>query len=264
MKKIGILGLGKMGSSILNGLISSSSFSEDEIIIYDRNIEKVEKYQNIKSAISVNDLYDNCSTIILAIKPQSFPITLSSLNTKNNAPIIVSIAAGINIKYLESKFKNQKIVRVMPTLTASINKSITSIAINDKVDEADLDFILKIFSSIGESLLVKEEEIDKLVPISGSFPAFLYYFLNEFVRASIYNGLDEKMAIDTIIKTTYASLDLYKNENLSFDDLIKDICSPNGVTIEGINTLKSYFLDQAINELFTSCVNRSIELSKIN
>jgi pyrroline-5-carboxylate reductase len=265
MKKIGILGIGKMGFSILNGIIKTKLYSNSDLIVYARRPETISMIpRGVDVAKSELDLFNRCEVFIIAIKPQSFKGVLMKLQNSDHKPIIVSIAGGITLNYLESFFPNGKIIRSMPNMAATINQSVTAISVNKFINNDDLELVIKIFKSFGEAFVIEERDMDKMVGLNGSFSAFLYYFLDSFIKAGIKSGLSKTLATDTVIKTAKASLALLENDNRSIDQLIKDICSPNGITIEGIKVLKEENLEAIAIKTIEACEKRSIELGKGN
>ena len=263
MKKVGILGIGKMGTAILNGILSNNLYSKDELIIYNRTIDKIKPWE-IKIAIDERDLFENSEIIILAVKPQNFTDVLSKLDNLVNKPIIISIAGGITISYLEKYFPNQKIIRAMPNLASAISQSVTTISKNLLTTDDDLTRIIPVFQALGKTFIIPETDMDKTVSLNGSYPAFLYYFINSFIKAGMNDELDPNLIKDMIIETTKGAIALIESDKRDLTQIITDICSPKGITLEEIKILETNNLDQMIEQVYYACKKRSIELGKDN
>lgn len=263
MKKIGIIGVGKMGTAILNGILSTKLYHKNDIIIYNRTTRRI-KTKDITIAANEQELFSQAEIIILAIKPQDFSNLCEKLSKLDNTPIIISIAGGITIAYLEKYFPNCKIIRTMPNLASEINKSVTTISKNKLTTDKDLESIFPIFTSLGDIYLIPEEDMDKTVCFNGSYPAFLYYFINSFIEAGFKSGLSPILIKDMLIKTTKGAISLLEQDKRELTQLISDICSPNGITIAGIKVLEDNNFTEIINEVFNKCRIRSEELGKGN
>lgn len=262
MYKIGLLGFGKMGSSIINGIVSSNLYTKDDIYIYSPQKDDIIK-EGYKLALDELDVYENSQIFILAIKPQTFPEVMQKLKAAKNTPeIVVSIAAGITINYLKESLGDLKFVRIMPNLGASIRKSVSTMAIGDNVLESDMIKIKEIFDSIGTTTLVPEEQINLLLPLNGSYPAYFWYFVRSFIRSAVSHGASLEQAKKMIVDATMGCAEMLKSSPKDLDTLINDVCSYKGTTIEGVYVLDKYNLDNIIDECSQSCIKRAKELEK--
>ena len=185
-QKLLIIGLGKMGSSLLKGLLSDGSLrfkiSVLEPFLNEANI-KVIKDNKISHYSSSKEIkIFNFDIIILAVKPQIIRDVceeILSVSQERKACSIISILAGTKIKTLESFFPDSPIVRGMPNLAASASSSITAIFGNKFTDKKFEKLTENIFSKIGEYFWIKNEnDMDIITAISGSGPAY-YFYLTE-------------------------------------------------------------------------------------
>ena len=148
--KLGIIGIGKMGGSILSGIIKSKIYDYNDIILFDVSEEIKEKFTKEGFSFCTNEqeLFDCSEKVIIAIKPQMFHC-LETVNYKDNSLVIISIAAGKTIKDLQKIFGNQKYIRVMPNTPALIKKGATAISRTSDIDDETFEIVKKMFSSIG-------------------------------------------------------------------------------------------------------------------
>lgn len=254
---IGLLGLGKMGSAILKGLLDSDltynigAYSHHSCLL------------PIKCYDSEEELYENSDIFIFCIKPQNFPEVIEKLKSCRKTPkILVSIAAGIKIDYLINQLGVNKVVRLMPNTACASKKGVITMATSKEVSSEDITFVKSIFETIGSVYSVTEEEINKLLPLNGSFPAYFYYFINSFVKASMKQGISAEMAREIILKTILGSTDLALKETKSLDQMISDVCSKKGTTIEGVMVFDEENIQDTIEKCYNACLNRAIELEK--
>jgi len=189
--KFGILGLGKMGSSILFGIIKSNLYSKEEILLYDVNDDVKNNLisQGFKFSCNEQELVENVNTLLIAIKPQMF-YKLNELNFDGLNLTVVSIAAGKTINNLQEIFGNQKFIRVMPNTPALISCGATAIARGVNVDQETFDNVKRIFVSIGVVEEIEESKMNEVIPINGSMPAYLYYFVQAFIEQGVKDGIE--------------------------------------------------------------------------
>ena len=235
--KLGILGIGNMGGSILNGIINASIYNKEEILIYDIDKAKLDKFHFINVAEDEKDLIDNVEMLLLAIKPQMIN-NLSSIPFKNNELLVISIVAGKTVEDLKDIFGDVKIIRVMPNTPCLINEGATALSRSSNVTDYEFNEVKKIFSSIGVALEIPDNLMNEIIPVNGSMPAFLYYFAKCFIDKAVEDGIDYETAKTLCVQGIIGSAKMISNTNKSIDELIKDVCSPKGATLEGLKALE--------------------------
>lgn len=261
MNDVGFLGLGKMGSSILEGILTNKLYRSENIGFYAPS----EKTQQKGLLFHVNlhkdeyDLMDSSKIIILAIEPQKYDEVLTKIKGIDfSNKVIISLAPGKDITYLKSVFKNAYIARAMPNTPSLIGKGVTTVAFDHK----EIDEVIKIFSSIGICLVVNEEDIDKSIPLQGSMPAYIFEFVKAFVDKAKEYDIEEEKAKTMALNAIVGSCELALNSDKQLDELIDSVCSPGGSTIAGLNALKEKGFEEAVSSCYDACVNRSKELKK--
>lgn len=262
--KLGILGVGKMGSSILEGIINSKLYNKDEIYLYDINDEIINKYQQrgFKFSKSEQDLLNSIDILLLSIKPQM----LSTLKIKSqdiNNILIISIVAGKKIEDIEAIFGKQRVIRVMPNTPALISHGTTVISKTPKTKEEDLKLVKSVFDQIGTTEIIDDSLMNEIIPLNGSMPAFVYYFIKAFLDQASKNNIDYDQAKRLIADTFIGSAKMVLSTDKSLDELIKDVCSPKGATLEGIKVLEDNKTDEIIQKTADATIKRAYELSKL-
>ena len=263
MYKIGILGLGKMGSAIFEGVIKKGVYKKSEIFLYTLSEEKKESYKNNGFFIAENelDLFNNSQIIIIAIKPQKFDEVLSVAKDYDyKDQCILSIAAGKSIKTIESFFKNAIVVRAMPNTPALIAEASTTICFN-KYNKL-IEDVKSIFESIGIVEEIAENQMDESLPLNGSMPAYLYLFVKSFIDNGVKLGLDYEVCKKLCCNAVIGSSKMILESKDDIDTLISNVCSKGGTTIAGLNELYDNNFIEAINRCFMACVKRSKELNE--
>ena len=260
--KLGILGLGKMGSSILSGIINSNLYIKNEVLLYDANENVKNKLKNEGYNVSIDeqDLFDNVESVIIAIKPQMF-FHLEKLDLKKLDLVVISIAAGKTISNLRQIFGEQKFIRVMPNTPALLQYASSAIAKDKNVDDETFKNVKKIFSSIGFVEEISEDKMNEIIPVNGSMPAYLYYFVEAFLEEAVNEGLDYEVSKKLACEAIIGSCKMIMESGKPTDELIKDVCSPGGATLAGLKVLEDEEFKKIIKDAYKACVKRAYELS---
>ncbi len=261
--KIGFIGCGKMGGSILSK-IKDKIFKVEDISVYELNKDIANKLssEGISIADSVESLCSVVDVILLAIKPQDFSSLLSSMCKYAENKLIITIAAGIKISTIEKVINGVRVARVMPNTAALIGEASSVICFNEKASLQDKDISIKIMNEIGKVVEIPEELMDEVIPIGGSFTAFQYYFYKGFLESSIKRGVPEAVAKKLLVQSIIGSAKMIEQSSKSIDELISDVCSKGGTTLAGLKAFEEDNLLKTIDKCAVYCAERSKELGK--
>lgn len=257
--KLGIIGLGKMGQAILNGIKKAGLYKEKEIYLFDIDKEKLSLF-NCNVCSSVKEIFEASDILLLAVKPQNFNEDFDNL--KDDKKIILSIMAGITIHKLQKVFETKEVIRIMPNTPSVLMKGATALSTVD-ANNRTLKIAEDIFNSIGTTYIIDEKLMDIIVPLNGSMPAYLTMFAKSFIEHAIELGVDSLVARNICADAIIGSAAMIKESNKSLDTLISDVCSKKGSTIEGVNVLKERNLDEIIVSCYEATKNRNKELGEI-
>ena len=260
--KLGIIGCGNMAEAILGGAIDKKVVESYDVLVFDTDPDKAmnfaEKY-DVCLASSNSDVSDRADYVLIAVKPQSF----STLSPEiQNARFIISIMAGVKINTIKSLLPELKsLVRIMPNAPVRVNLGMSALSY-DNASVEDVDFINKLFSSIGKTIEVDEDKLDAVTAISGSGPAYVYYFIKSMIDAGVKVGLTYEESKILTYQTFVGATELSSTSQFDLDTLIDMVCSKGGTTIEAIKTFKENNADKIIEKAIEKCYSRSIELSE--
>tara|TARA_B000000609_G_scaffold98046_1_gene74827 strand:+ start:237 stop:1058 length:822 start_codon:yes stop_codon:yes gene_type:complete len=268
-QKLLIIGLGKMGGSLLEGLISEK-LPKIEISVIEPNLNETNKDMVIKntnhySSIDKINSFD-FDIVIFAIKPQIVKEVCQqiSLISSGKSFSIISILAGTKIKTFERFFNNYPIIRTMPNLAASKGSSITALYGNNFINN---DFKLlteNIFSKIGEYFWINsEDDIDIITAISGSGPAYYFYLtdcLSSIAKEIGLKDIDTNKLAKIVAK---GSTDLMMSSSKTANELKENVTSKGGTTEAAFEILegskKNFY--NLLKSAIKNAVKRSKELS---
>lgn len=266
-KKIGIIGCGNMGEALLgrlsNVLEKSVSIMVSELDAARRAV--IQEKHKIIVEIDNNYLVKYCDIIILAVKPQDLENVLRQevCCGISEEKLLISIAAGITTKYIESIVgDNMPVIRAMPNMPAVIGEAVTAICAGSGAAKRDMELARKIFSTIGDVVEVEEKHMDAVTAISGSGPAYFFYFIEALAEAAVKLGLDEKTAKELAVKTAIGSSKLLDALKEHPELLRKKVTSKGGTTEAALKVFDDKKLKKIIEEAAAAACSRSKELSK--
>jgi pyrroline-5-carboxylate reductase len=266
---IGFIGAGNMGSALIAGLVERKEFEAGQILVCDIQKEKtdylVQKY-HIRKSESNQALIRDCSTIILAVKPKEIKTVLEGVkNGFNDKHLLISIAAGVPIDTIRKVIQRDiPIIRVMPNTPAKIGMGITAISPGPLVKAGDIDMAEKIFSQVGDTVIVDEEMMDAVTALSGSGPGYIFQIMENFVDAGIKLGLSKEIAYRLTVQTVLGAAQLAKESKESLTELRDAVTSPGGTTSRGLAVMKERDLVNIITEAVEAAWRRSKELSSMS
>ena len=263
-KCLGFIGVGVMGSSIIKSLLMKS-ITSDQICIADKSPEKLEqiKSQYQVKVKEISTIAESCNVIFLAVKPQDLADVLTELKqTIQPETVVISIAAGKTIKFIEDQLQtNNPVIRAMPNTPAQIGKGISAIAAGAKVSGDELKIATELFSTTGEVVVVTEDKIDAVTALSGSGPAYFFYFIEAMVKAGVELGLTDEIATKLAIETISGSAAMLKESNLDAATLRKNVTSPKGTTAAALEVFSNSDLENIILKAMSAAKNRAQELA---
>ena len=270
--KILLIGCGKMGSSLLEGIVKSDNFDGlvdvIEPAIQDSLKEDFKKSKvNFYSDIRENKETINYDLIIIATKPNIYEEIFNGLKNNliiNDETLIVSILAGIRISKIEEIVGSIPIIRAMPNIAASVLEGMTALIGNKKITHEDILNADLIFELIGEKMWLKNEaQMDSFTAISGSGPAYFFFFTECLKNIAIEEGFTEDEANKISQQIIIGSGKLVKDSGIDPKELRENVTSPNGTTEAGLKVLadnKTGLLDK-LRQAIKEAKNRSIEIS---
>ena len=268
LQKLLILGSGKMGGSLLKGLISNNELNFD-ISVVEPNLIK-DNYNlisanKIKHYQSINDLKEtDFDTVLFAVKPQVISEACSGvLENLDQKKIfsIISILAGTKVETFESYFGLSPIIRAMPNLAVSEGSGVTALYGNNNVNKAFKETTDKIFSGVGEVIWVDNEDMmDVVTSTSGSGPAY-YFFLTECLSLIAEEmGLSKENADKLSRQVAIGSSDIMKSSNDSLSSLREKVTSKGGTTEAALEVLMSS--DKEFYNIFKKAIREAYKRSK--
>lgn len=262
--KLGFIGGGNMAEAIVAGLLNKQMLKPDNIIIADPLLQRREYLEQkylIQTTADNSDVAEQADVLVLAIKPQQFQDACSDVRLHSNT-LVISILAGTPIKKITDVFgASTRVVRVMPNTPALVGEGMAGIAGGKNATGNDITLTKYIFEQLGQAIVVDEEQLHLITGVSGSGPAYVFYFVEALRDAAILLGMDADKADTLARQTFFGSVKLLAESGEAPDTLRKKVTSKGGTTEQGIATFDKNNLKEIIKEAIQAAAKRSQELS---
>jgi pyrroline-5-carboxylate reductase len=271
-KKIAILGAGSMGGAILSGLIAAGTSPESitASTATTASAQALETKFSIKAfsleenALANSEAAKDADILLIGVKPAKVLETLEGVkDTVKDGALIVSVAAGItNSKMEEAIGSKVSVIRAMPNTPSIVGHGMTGIAKGKSATDAELAVAKELFETVGQVLVVDEDKINALSTISGSGPAYIFYFAEKLMIAAQKMGFSEAEA-DLMVRSTFlGSATLLAASELSPKELRDQVTSPNGTTMQATAKFDEAQLEKLFIEATGAALARAIEIGK--
>lgn len=252
--KLGFIGSGNMANAIVKGVLAAGLDCCDGICAYDIDRQKAQSFcegHKIQCAGSLQELIDFSDAIVLSVKPNVFQTLLPEISKplEKKNPLLISIAAGKTIAFIEELLSYKAaVIRVMPNINAKVAGAMCAFCCNAQATQEQQKFVTEIFSAVGSIISLDESYFPLFGVIAGSAPAFAYMFIDSLARAGVKNGMNKKVALQIAAQTVLGSAKMILESDEHPWELIDQVCSPGGTTIEGICELQKSGFESAITK----------------
>lgn len=257
------IGGGNMCSAIVAGLSAQAGY---HIRVVDINAEKLaalKQNYGIEPLLSLPERFVVEDVVVLAVKPFNLKDLCHSLADRLCGALVVSIASGIRIAALSRWLKSQRIVRAMPNTPAMVGKGMTGLYATEAVEERDKTVAQTILAAVGKGLWVEaEEKMDDITCVSGSGPAYVFYFMEAMMQTACDLGFSEQAARELVLTTFAGAVELAQSSALSIGTLRENVTSKGGTTERAVLRFNQEKVRQAIVAGMMDCRLRSIELGQ--
>lgn len=265
MSDIAFLGGGNMASAIAHGI--TNSLRDLSLSVYDKNTEKLNYWtsKGVLGFLMPNEELSESRLWILAVKPQNMKELCESITPFIQPDtLILSVAAGITTSSISKWLcDHTSIIRCMPNTPSTIGIGATAVYARESVSKRDLDFVLSLLSTIGTTEVLNDEGLlDAVTGLSGSGPAYVYYFLESLIEGGIGLGLTKETAKSLAIQTVIGATQLAQTSEDSIARLRENVTSKGGTTKAALDILKKNNFKNIVIEAMKAAKDRAAELSK--
>lgn len=265
--KILIIGGGNMGLTYAQSFLNAHISSKEDMMILEKSPEKAAILAK-KDVGTVYGTPEGCITeadlVIFAVKPQDCSKLFADLKpVVDPQQVFLSIMAGMKIETISRELGVKKVIRAMPNLPAQIGMGMTAFTSTDDVTRIELVMVQNLLATTGKTLYVKEEEqIDAVTAISGSGPAYVWYFMKSMTEAARNMGFSESEAELLVNQTFRGTINLHTKSNFSCQEWIERVASKGGTTEAALASFENTDLGLDIKTGAQAALDRAIELGK--
>ena len=272
-KQIAILGTGSMGKAILSGLLAAGTIPANVRVTTKSkaSADALSSNHGVQATALESDSAANSSSakdadlVILAVKPNMILETLKDVaSVLKPGCLVVSVAAGITTAAMEEQLSgNAAVIRAMPNTPSVVGLGVTGISKGSNVSAEQLNLAIELFASVGKVLVVDESKIDALSTISGSGPAYVFYFAEKLITAAKSLGFSEQEASLMVKETFLGSATLLATSSSSPEQLRQQVTSPNGTTMQATGRFDAADLERVFIEATEAALARAKELGRV-
>ncbi len=269
-----------MGEAMIAALLKTGASAPERIFFHDIQNGRAE---TLKKKYGITPLADNtevihtCDVVIFAVKPQSLDRVLSTLHRQaafggiTDRKRIISIIAGKPLSVFEKTIyaglnHEQKtmipILRVMPNTPALVGAGMSGLCANAYADAGDMETAKKLLQPMGRVLEIEEKFMDAITAMSGSGPAYCFYFVEAMIHAGVSLGFSKETAVQLTTATFQGALAMLSQLNESPEKLRQNVTSPGGTTEAAVSVLEEKGVKDAIIQAIRAAARRSFELSQ--
>ena len=262
--RITFLGGGNMASALIGGL-KEKGFSAAGIQVIELNAgarEALTDRFGVRCTDAIDPASLNCEVLVLAVKPQQMREAVKPLIGQLGKQLVISIAAGLRVADMARWLGGySRIVRTMPNTPALIGAGITGLYASPDVDAEQRELADTILGAVGSTVWVEDEaQVDAVTAISGSGPAYVFFFIEALESAALELGFDLPSARKLALETTLGAARLAANSNDAPAVLRERVTSKGGTTEAALRSLENDAVRAAIARAAHAAAARGREL----
>ncbi len=255
--KIGIIGYGSMGKMFLEKFLNSKCVSAENLLVANRTIEKIAHLKDKSTVCESNqELAAEADIIFLCVRPADMKEVLSEIKEylKKDA-LLVSLNGSILLEQIEQICDN-KIAKVIPSVTAEVNQAQTLVCYNERVTEKDKEYLTKLFSCMGTVIELPEQEMGMGAELVSCMPGFIAAIFQELcTSAKKHTTISEDQIARMVLHTMVGTGMLMLEEEYSFEDVVSRVATKGGITEEGTKVIHGQF-PKVADEMFEKTLEK--------
>jgi pyrroline-5-carboxylate reductase len=263
MKRIAIIGGGRIGEALLSGLLSSGW---SDIVVTSRTqsrIDALRERHSVDATTSNPEAIDGASVVVLAVKPQDIDALLAEIGPLlSPEQTVLSAAAAIPTSYIEQRIADGvPVVRAMPNAPSTVHEGMAGIAAGAHAGDEHLAVAEDVLAHLGRVVRVREDAMDAITAVSGSGPAYFALLAEAMIEAGILLGLSREISTTLVVQTMLGTAKQLRDEGMHPVELRESVTSPGGTTIAAIRELEQAGVRAAFLNAIQAAMNRSKELA---
>lgn len=256
-----------MGLTYAQSFLRSHITSKEDMMILEKSPQKAAElakkdigtvYGRAEDCIKQSDL------VIFAVKPQDATVLLEHISPLiDTQQVFLSIMAGVKISTISESLGAEKVIRAMPNLPAQIGMGMTAFTSSDAVTRIELVMVQNLLNTTGKTVYVeKEEAIDAATAISGSGPAYVWFFMKSMMDAARSMGFSYSESELLVSQTFRGAIELFNKTDFTCEEWIAKVCSRGGTTEAALASYDKNLVRDDIIAGAQAALERAVELGK--
>ena len=260
--RMAFIGGGNMASAIISGLLKAGMQPAQFTVVepFEATRTKLQTDFGIASQGIADVALTKCELVVWAVKPQSFKEAAAPVAPFTKTALHLSVAAGVTSDSIAAWLGTERIVRAMPNTPALIGQGITGLFAREGTADKDRALVAAVMGVTGQHLWFDDEsKLDAVTAISGSGPAYVFYFLEAMVQAALDMGLTEVQAKSLATSTFAGSTALAASSSEPLSVLRERVTSKGGTTYAAL----TYLDEKHVKEEFIAAIQRAALRAKV-
>jgi pyrroline-5-carboxylate reductase len=262
--RITFIGGGNMASALIGGLLRNGHSAADLVVVEpaaDQRNRLAKRFGVTTFARATGPALD-CDVVVIAVKPQQMHEAATAMAPNLRGQLVISVAAGIRAADLSRWLDgHRRIVRCMPNTPALIGEGVTGLAGSADLSSEDRQAAETILGAVGQTVWVDHESLlDAVTAVSGSGPAYVFYFMEAMHQAALGLGLNDQQARQLTLATFTGAARLAAQSQESPAELRERVTSKGGTTAAALSVMGEHEVQQHIVQALAAAQKRSVEL----
>lgn len=268
-KTVAFLGSGNMAGAIVGGILRSALIPSEGIYLYDLDKTKYDRFldSGVHGCDTLCEAVDRAKYVFISVKPQNCKELFESIRSQGldlSGKVFISIAAGVKISSVCAGLGSEAaVVRAMPNTPLLIGQGVTALSKNAQVSDGDFAFVYEIFSKSGAVLTLPEDQMNAIISVTSSSPAYVYLFIKALVLGAAEQGLCDHCITDAVCDMMIGAANMVKKGDYTPEELIRMVTSPKGTTEQAMNVLYAANIEKTVSDAMQACTKRAEELSAL-
>ena len=262
---IAFIGGGNMASAIIGGLIRQGMETHQIEVVepWEEARAALRQHYDIEAQAAPGAQLERASLVVWAVKPQTFQEAALQVRPHTPTALHLSVAAGIRSSSIARWLGSERIVRAMPNTPALIGKGMTALYARSEVTAAERQSVAQVLATTGEFLWVAEEALlDAVTALSGSGPAYVFFFLEAMAQAGVDMGLPRDQAQQLAVATFVGASELARRSGEPPEVLRQRVTSKGGTTHAAIASLEHDGVREQFMRALQAAQQRAHELGE--
>jgi pyrroline-5-carboxylate reductase len=267
MIKVAFIGAGNMNSAIIRGLVNQGHVPTDLMVSNPSSAKRLSLHQQLGIAHTASniDAAEFADHIVLGVKPHLITAVCAEISQHLDISnkCFISVAAGTTSQQIENALiGNCSVIRAMPNTPSQLALGVTGMFASRQTTKLQKDIADQLLSSVGMvKWLDKESDIDHIIAVSGSGPAYFFLFMEAMEKQAMVYGFSAEDSRQLVQQTALGAAQMVVNNDSSIQQLRENVTSKGGTTQAALTTFKQGNLQQLVEQAMNSALHKAQQMA---